>query len=146
MEHAFARPKEYDSGDNLQRSDLIAFEFKEKPQIDRAAREIAGEAGSDHELTVFHFAGEWFARVLVLGGSVGLPFLDRGPTTIGVPFVLDDGVFREALSNGFAVASVGVEVSGDGFRQIERHGHSSIEENSERLLRLSLGHQRRATV
>ena len=51
--------------------------------------------------------------------------LDRGPAVVGVPFVLHDGVLREALSNGLAVALVGGEVGGDGFWQIESHGHPS---------------------
>src|SRR5262245_51871030 len=54
-------------GDDLQRRDLLAFEFEEKPKIDGAARKVSGKPARDDEFAVFLLACQRLARVLVFG-------------------------------------------------------------------------------
>jgi len=96
------------------------------PKIHGAAGKVAGELAGDDDLGGLLLAGKWLGRVLVLGRGFHLPLLDGGLALIGVPFVLHDGIIREALSDSLAVALVGGEVRGDGFWQIERHGRLPV--------------------
>src|SRR5262245_45130504 len=89
--------------------------------IHRAARKVAGQPAGDDDLAVGLLAGERLARVLVLGRGGLLPLFDRGTAVVSVAFVLHNGIVREALSDGLAVACVGGEVRGDGFWQAELH-------------------------
>ena len=52
-------------------------------------------------------------------------FLIAARPLVGVPLVLHDGIFGEALRNGLAVAFVCGEIGGDGFWQIESHDRPS---------------------
>src|SRR5205814_7295940 len=104
--------------------DLVAFELEEEPKINGTAGKVAGEPACDDRPSVRLFAREWLARVLILGRNIRLPFLDRRPALVGVPFVLHDGVLRETRGNGVAVNRVRGEVVGGGSWQIESHGSS----------------------
>src|SRR5882757_10862536 len=98
------------SGDDFQRCDLFAFESEDEPKVHRAAGKIAGEPAGDDDLSVLLFAREGFARVLVLGRSLRLPLPDRGPAAVGVPFILHDAFYGEALAKGLSVALIGGEI------------------------------------
>src|SRR5258707_12453895 len=110
------------SGDDFQRRDLLAFESEEEPKIHGAPGKIAGEPAGDDDLSVLLFAREGFARVLVLGRSLRLPLPDRRPAAVGVPFILHDGLFGEALRKGLSVALIGGEKGGEGVWEIESPG------------------------
>src|SRR5262245_61408816 len=93
----------FNSRDDFQRGNLVAFEFKEELQVNRTAGKVAGKAASDDESTDPFLASKRLAGVLVLGRGIFLPLLDRGTASVGAPFVLEDCVFRETLRNGLAV-------------------------------------------
>jgi hypothetical protein len=108
---------------DLQECDLPAFKAKEEPQIDWAARKVAGQPACDDRCPVTLLQGKRFACIGVFGRGFGLPLLDGYHTRVGVAFILHHGVVRETLCDGLDVSFVGGEIGGDRFGKVESFGH-----------------------
>src|ERR1700674_1375912 len=105
------------SRDDFQRLDLVAFEPEEESKVDRATRKVSDKPTGNDGLSLFLIGRERLTCICVFCRSSGLPLLDGGQAVVGVAFVLHDGIFCEAPSNGLAVTFVfvGGEIGGDGF-------------------------------
>src|SRR3989442_15097150 len=106
--------------DDFQRRNLVPFEFEKESKVNGAAGKISNQMAGDDRLPVLRFARERLACVFILGRGIRLPLFDCGPAFVGVPLVLHDGIFSEALRERLAVTFVGGEVGGDLFWQVER--------------------------
>ena len=108
---------------DLQEFDLPALKAKEEPQIDWAARKVAGQPACDDRCPVTLLPGKRFAGIGVFGRGFGFPLLDGHDARVGVAFILHHGVFRETLRDGLDVSFVGGKIGGDRFGQVQLSGH-----------------------
>src|SRR5260370_8944432 len=81
---------------NLQRSDLVVGDRERVIELDRAAGEIARQAGAEFHDVLTHRSFERFHNVPILRLSLLLPSLDAIDPTIFVPFVMPSGIFGKA--------------------------------------------------
>ena len=112
---AAGRPSWYD----LQRRNLVPFEFEKESKVNRAAGKVSNQMAGDDCLSVPIFACQRLACVLIPGRHIRLPLFDSGPAFVSMPLILHDGIFSEASRNGLAVTAVSGEVGCDGFWQAE---------------------------
>jgi hypothetical protein len=124
--HGGSQAEDQRSWDDLQECDLPVLKAKEEPQIDWAARKVAGQPARNDRRPVTVLQGKRFAAIGVFARGFVFPLLDGHDARVGAAFVLHRGVFREAPRDGLAVSFVGGEIGGDRFRKFELFGHDGL--------------------
>src|SRR5262249_3772242 len=101
--------------------DFAALQTEGELQDDGAPREVTGDSApyGRHPILLLH--AEMLNRVLILGGGLRLPPLDRGEPYVGVALILDHGIIGETTGNGRRVHYVGRKILRNGLRKIDAH-------------------------